>query len=59
MKSNMVHIPNVNRDERIGSAFNYLFKVIQETESIFEDKVIWDFKGDLFSSILFCTLKYI
>ena len=44
----MVHIPNVNRDERIGSAFNYLFKVIQETESIFEDKVIWDFKGDLF-----------
>lgn len=31
-KMNQVLIPNVDRDERIGSSFNHLFQVINETQ---------------------------
>ncbi len=37
----MIHIPNVDRDEKIGSAFNYLFNVIHSTEK-YKDSVLWD-----------------
>ncbi len=42
-KMNQVLIPNVDRDERIGSSFNHLFQVINETQKTNCDKVIWDF----------------
>lgn len=42
MKNNTVSIPCVSRDKRIGSAFNYLFNVIFQTENI-DGNVIWDF----------------
>lgn len=42
--SNIVSIPNVCRDERIGSAFNHLFRLIHQVESISNDDVVWDFK---------------
>lgn len=31
--TNTINIPNVDRDERIGSAFNYLFQVIHATDN--------------------------
>lgn len=37
-----IQIPNVDRDERIGSAFNYLFQVIQATDNCCEDNLFWD-----------------
>lgn len=37
-----INIPNVDRDERIGSAFNHLFQVIQETDDSCEDSLSWD-----------------
>lgn len=40
---NQVLIPNVDKDERIGSSFNHLFQVINETQKVDCDKVIWDF----------------
>lgn len=43
-----VSIPNVSRDERIGSAFNHLFQVINQTESLECDNLIWDFKSTSF-----------
>lgn len=42
-----VHIPNVERDERIGSAFNHLFRVIGSTEGAKGD-VVWDFSSATF-----------
>lgn len=42
--SNIINIPNVTRDERIGSAFNYLFRVIHQVEAINSNDIIWDFK---------------
>lgn len=42
--NNRIYIPNVNKDERIGSSFNYLFRVILNTQRIKCDRVIWDFK---------------
>lgn len=42
--SNIINIPNVTRDERIGSAFNYLFLVIHQVEAINGNDIIWDFK---------------
>ena len=39
---NVVILPKVDRDERIGSVFNHLFRVIYDTENYSGD-VIWDF----------------
>ena len=47
-KNNIVSIPQISRDERIGSAFNSLFKIITESEKIEGEELIWDFKDDLF-----------
>lgn len=46
--SNIIDIPSVDRDERIGSAFNHLFSVINQTENCTEDIVKWDFNNNLF-----------
>lgn len=40
--ANTINIPNVDRDERIGSAFNHLFQVIFKTESSNSDVLNWD-----------------
>lgn len=37
--SKVVKIPEVTRDVRIGSVFNYLFQVIRETENANDDIV--------------------
>lgn len=42
----VVKIPNVSRDERIGSAFNHLFRVIDQTECA--EEVVWDFADTSF-----------
>lgn len=42
MNKNIVKIPNVEEEVRIGSSFNYMIKVIAETEA--SDNVQWDFK---------------
>lgn len=47
-KNNIVSIPQISRDERIGSAFNSLFKIITESEKIEGEELIWDFEDDLF-----------
>lgn len=41
---NVVSIPYVPREERIGSVFNELFCVINETESCRGTEIVWDFK---------------
>jgi hypothetical protein len=46
--SNIINIPNVDRDERIGSAFNNLFGIINQTENCNEESIKWDFKGNTF-----------
>lgn len=46
--SNIIDIPSVDREERIGSAFNHLFSVINQTEKSEEDIVKWDFNNNLF-----------
>lgn len=38
----IINIPNVDRDERIGSAFNHLFQVIQKTDDNCDDSLLWD-----------------
>jgi len=43
-----VHIPKVDRDERIGSVFNELFRVVNATESAGEEGVVWDFSNASF-----------
>ncbi len=40
-KDNIIHIPNVAEEARIGSSFNYMIKVITETDKTIGD-VIWD-----------------
>ena len=47
MKS-VINIPYVPRDERIGSAFNHLFHVINQTENSLVKELVWDFKGTSF-----------
>lgn len=55
--SSVVNIPGVNSDERIGSAFNHLFSVIDQTERIDGDTVIWDFKdASFFHPFFLCPL---
>lgn len=44
---NIVKIPRADREERIGSVFNYLYKVIGEMSSCDGD-VVWDFEGTRF-----------
>lgn len=39
----IIHIPNVNGDEKIGSACNHLFSVINKTDNTTSDEVVWDF----------------
>ena len=46
--SNGISIPNVNRDDKIGSAFNHLFQVIIHTERQPEDISVWDMGGTTF-----------
>lgn len=46
--NNIINIPNVDRDERIGSAFNHLFSVINKTEKIHGATVTWDFNNTTF-----------
>lgn len=43
MQPARIHIPNVREDERIGSSFNHLIRVVEETNHA-QSKVIWDFK---------------
>lgn len=43
----LIHIPDVKRDERIGSVFNYLFMVTNATENAGED-IEWDFSVSSF-----------
>lgn len=43
MQPTRIIIPNVQEDERIGSSFNHLIRVVEETNNA-PDKVIWDFK---------------
>lgn len=45
---NVIKIPNVDRDERIGSAFNHLFQVIFQSENIDEDCLEWDLSDTSF-----------
>lgn len=42
-----IKIPNAQRDVKIGSVFNHLYKVIGETSSCDGD-VVWDFDGTTF-----------
>lgn len=44
---NIIQIPNVSRDERIGSAFNFLFHIINDSEES-DDTIEWDFSGASF-----------
>ncbi len=44
----IIDIPNVDRDEKIGSAFNHLFLVIKQTEESIGDTVKWNFKENTF-----------
>lgn len=47
--SNVIKIPNADRDERIGSVFNHLFSVILLTEQTENnDVVVWDFSETSF-----------
>ena len=43
MQPTRIIIPNVQEDERIGSSFNHLIRVVEET-SLAQSKVVWDFK---------------
>ena len=46
--ANDIKIPNVDRDDRIGSAFNHLFQVIIQTESRSGESLRWDLKDASF-----------
>lgn len=46
--SKVVKIPEVKEDVRIGSAFNFLFQVIRETENSEGNVVVWDFQNRTF-----------
>lgn len=43
MQTTRIIIPNVEEDERIGSSFNHLIRVVEETNHA-HNRVIWDFK---------------
>lgn len=43
-----VNIPNVDRDDRIGSAFNHLFQVVLQTENNFGKNMVWNLKDATF-----------
>ena len=43
MEKRIVKIPNIAGEVRIGFSFNYLIKVIAETEA--SEAVLWDFTG--------------
>lgn len=43
-----VNIPNVDRDDRIGSAFNHLFRMVMQTENHPDDELIWNLKDSTF-----------
>ena len=43
-----VDIPNVDRDDRIGSAFNHLFRVVIQTESHTGGELIWNLENATF-----------
>lgn len=44
-----IKIPEVSRDERIGSVFNELFSIINQTENVDNNGiVVWDFSDSLF-----------
>lgn len=41
----MINIPHVGREERVGQAFNSLFKVVWETESCnANEEIVWSFR---------------
>ena len=44
----VVPVPNVDRDERIGSVFNHLFNIIYQTEGNDSNVIIWDFSNTTF-----------
>lgn len=44
----VINIPNVEKDERIGSAFNHLFTLIYKIENASAEEVKWNFKGTSF-----------
>lgn len=46
--SKVVKIPEVKDYVRIGSAFNFLFQVIRETEKSEGNVVVWDFQNRSF-----------
>ena len=46
--SSKINIPNVDRDDRIGSAFNHLFKVIIQMENYSGENLEWDLKDAAF-----------
>lgn len=45
---NVINIPNVDRDDRIGSAFNYLFRVILQTEECRDGDLSWNLSNASF-----------
>lgn len=45
---NSVNIPNVGRDDRIGSAFNHLFQVIVQTEEFSGNDLEWSLRNATF-----------
>lgn len=47
-KNCVIQIPKAVRDERIGSVFNHLFYVINETENNGYKEIMWDFNSRLF-----------
>lgn len=44
----IINIPNVDRDDRIGSAFNHLFQIIAQTETYIKEDLTWDLKDASF-----------
>ena len=48
MEKIVVPVPNVDRDERIGSVFNHLFNIIYQTEGNDSNAIIWDFSNTTF-----------
>lgn len=44
----IISIPNVDRDERIGSAFNHLFEVMQKTDNSSNENLYWDLSDTSF-----------
>lgn len=43
-----ISIPTIKLDERIGSVFNHLFRIINEMESVDDYDIEWDFKDTEF-----------